>query len=87
MKEQDIRKFLEGILLPVFGFIPEIEIAFPSNLSIQIWFNGDNEQRRILMGKDGKNITAIHRMLTVFNHRQGFKDYIYTRVRSQENFI
>ena len=74
---ENIRNYIETIVHLTFGFVPEFKIVIPYEGIVQVWFNGSDEERSNLIGKEGQSIKAITRFIYVFGRRNKWYTYVY----------
>ncbi len=75
--EKQFHDYLEVLLGSTFGFVPQINVSMPSAQTVQIMVDGTDEQRRMIMGREGKNLTALKMVIRIFARRRNCYAYIY----------
>lgn len=79
----EFKNLVETMISMTFGFTPHVKIIVPYANTIQIWIEGEQEERAIIMGKDGKNIAAISRLAFIFARRNNCYVYIYVQPKDE----
>ena len=84
MTEQEIRQYLTLIINSTWGFIPSIEVNFPTAGTVQVFLDGSPAERSDLMGKESRNLHAIKQLLRIFSRKRGVFSYIYIKPPQDE---
>ena len=81
-QEQELKEYLETIIQMTCGFTPTVKVVELAPGTIQAFMEGTQEEQALMMGREGKTITALTRMALIFGKRHNFFPYVYIRRKS-----
>ena len=76
---KDFQKYIEQIINLTFGFVPHIRVEEPYVGTVQIFIEGSPDERAMIMGKEGKTITALTRLINCYGRKHNTFCYTYVR--------
>ena len=79
--QEELKKFITDLIELTFGFTPTVNITALSDNNTQVFIQGNEEERAILMGKSAQTLKAITRLTIVFAKRHKFWVHIYIQPR------
>ena len=78
---KEFQTYLENIIESTCGFKPKVRVDEITPGTMQAFLEGTQEQQALMMGKEGRTITAITRLALIYGKRHNFFIYIYVRRR------
>jgi len=80
---KEFQTYLQTIIEMTCGFTPTIKVVELAPGTIQAFMEGTAEQQALMMGREGKTISALTRLALIFGKRHNFFPYVYVRRKNE----
>ena len=80
---KEFQTYLEKIVEMTCGFKPTVKVLEIAPGTLQAFLEGTQDEQALMMGREGKTITALTRFALIFGKRHQFFPYIYVRRKSE----
>ncbi len=75
--KNNFEQYSSQLVLITLGFKPVVRVEEMSSVSVRIFLDGNEVERKMMMGRHGKNLAAMRKMLDIFSRQQNASGTLY----------